>query len=439
MRANLRPVSLLIALILAVSLFSVTSCKSSSGSSGNDDDDDDVSVAAPAIKVTGSGVARKVSISCGTSGAAIHYTTDGTTPTSSSSTYSSKLTVAGFGVTKTIKAVAVKSGESSKVSTKTVSIGSALSITGDTVSTIATVNASYGIFGVTTDDTNLYITTGLGIDGASLDVYEDYIWTVSASGGAATVLAGDGTGGEVDSATATSAEFDYASGITTDGDNLYIADNGGCTIRKLVLATGEVTTLAGDGTVAEKDGTGKGAEFYYPLGITTDGTNLYVTDNCTIRKVAIATGEVTTLAGDGNIGHQDGTGTAAEFSCPFGITTDGTNLYVTDAGDSRTIRKVVIATGEVTTLAGEDGATREVVDGTGSEARFYSPIGIATDGTNLYVTEPSAGTLRKIVISSAQVTTLITTQDQKIGNDAYFMVAGSSCLYIGGCGVSKVQ
>ncbi len=82
------------------------------------------------------------------------------------------------------------------------------------------------------------------------------------------------------------------------------------------------------------------ARFYNPKGITTDGTNLYVADynNHRIRKIVISTGVVTTLAGS-SLGSTDATGTSASFSRPAGITTDGTNLYVADMNNHR-IRKI---------------------------------------------------------------------------------------------------
>ena len=75
------------------------------------------------------------------------------------------------------------------------------------------------------------------------------------------------------------------------------------------------------------------ATFNKPKGITTDGTNLYLTDytNHTIRKIVIVTAEVTTLAGSGDKGYVNATGTNAKFSGPSGVTTDGTNIYVTDS------------------------------------------------------------------------------------------------------------
>jgi hypothetical protein len=90
------------------------------------------------------------------------------------------------------------------------------------------------------------------------------------------------------------------------------------------------------------DGTGAAARFFNPYGITTDGTNLYVSDNTnhTIRKIVIATGVVTTLAGTAlSSGSTDGTGATALFLGPEGITNNSASLFVADTGN-HTIRKV---------------------------------------------------------------------------------------------------
>ncbi|GFE62568.1 hypothetical protein [Geobacter sp. AOG2] len=219
--------------------------------------------------------------------------------------------------------------------------------------------------------------------------------------------------------------------ITTDGTNLYVADTSNYVIRKITpdvdanqVPTGSWTmmSLAGTGASGSVDGTGNTttttgtARFAYPLGITTDGTNLYVTDNHAIRKVVISTGEVTTLAGSpGTAGSDNGTGTAARFNFPNRITTDGTNLYVTDV-NNYAIRKVVIATGVVTKIAGIVG-TSGYHDDAGVSATFSGPEGITTDGTYLYVTDwgrvvsgnPVVGqTVRQIELASGNyvVTTI---------------------------------
>ena len=105
--------------------------------------------------------------------------------------------------------------------------------------------------------------------------------------------------------------------------------------------SGAVTTLAGTGSSGSANGTGTSASFYSPTGITTDGTNLYVADygNNAIRQIVISTGVVTTVAGTGSSGSANGTGTSASFYNPIGMTTDGTNLYVADTSNNL-IRKI---------------------------------------------------------------------------------------------------
>jgi len=163
---------------------------------------------------------------------------------------------------------------------------------------------------------------------------------------------------------------------------------------ELSLSTA-VTTVAGTGSSGSANGTGTSASFYNPIGMTTDGTNLYVgdTNNHLIRQIVISTGVVTTVAGTGSSGSANGTGTSASFSLPYGITTDGTNLYVGD-GLNHQVRQIVISTGVVTTVAGtgDNGSS----NGTGTAASFYYPLAITTDGTNLYVGEYANHLIRKI-------------------------------------------
>jgi hypothetical protein len=226
---------------------------------------------------------------------------------------------------------------------------------------------------------------------------------------AVTTLAGDGTVGWVDDPIGTNARFNFPCGIATDGANLYVADANNHSIRKIVIASGAVTSLAGGGTSGwVDDPVGINARFNFPFGFAIDGVNLYVadTDNHRIRKIVIAGGAVTTLAGDGTLGWvDDPVGANARFNFPVGMATDGVNLYVADSSNNR-IRKIVIASGAVTTLAG-GGTSGWVDDPVGTNARFDFPTGIATDGVNLYVADRSNHRIRKIVIASGAVTTLV--------------------------------
>lgn len=223
--------------------------------------------------------------------------------------------------------------------------------------------------------------------------------STSSSGATVTTFAGTaGSSGSADG-TGTAALFNSPSAITSDGTNLYVVDSGNNTIRKIVISTGAVTVFSGssNGDSGSADGIGTAALFNHPSGITSDGTNLYVADsgNHTIRKIVIATVEVTTLAGTaGSSGSADGTGTAALFNNPLGIATDRTNLYIADSGN-HTIRKMVIATGVVTTLAGKAGSSGSA-NGTGTAALFNNPAGITAVGAVLYVGDTGNNTIREL-------------------------------------------
>lgn len=226
--------------------------------------------------------------------------------------------------------------------------------------------------------------------------------------------------------TGTTARFKNPTGLTSDGKNIYITETGNNIVRKIELATGKVTTLAGSvGKRGSYDGIGSDARFNSPHGITNDGTNLYVADkmNHAIRKIVIKTGEVTTLAGDPAIsGSADGVGKEAQFMFPEDVTTDGANLYVTDPTIS-TIRKIEVASRQVTTFAGHTVIDRNMgymtgyVDGKGQAVRFGNPTGIACDGKNLYIADEYNNNIRKVVISTGEVTTLA-------GPDEAICVAG---------------
>jgi len=252
--------------------------------------------------------------------------------------------------------------------------------------------------GVATDSSgNVYVA----------DITNSAIRKITPSGVVTTLAGLAGSVGSADG-TGTAARFSSPVGVTTDrSGNIYVADRNNYAIRKITPA-GEVTTLAGlAGSRGSADGTGSVARFYYPEGVAADGGgNVYVADtsNHTIRKITPA-GVVTTLAGLAeNRGNADGTGSAARFSDPAGLAIDSSgNIYVA-AG--HTIRKITAA-GEVTTLAGLAGATGTgSADGIGSAARFYNPSGVATDGNeNIYVADTFNYTIRKIT-AAGEVTTL---------------------------------
>jgi len=171
-----------------------------------------------------------------------------------------------------------------------------------------------------------------------------------------------------------------------------------------VSKTNTVFLLAGGLLPGAQDGTGNLAGFNRPMGVVRDAVgNLYVADsyNNMIRKVNVLTQEVSTFAGSTTAGAVNGTGTGASFKTPTGLAIDATYLYVADAGNNM-IRKIDLATGVVTTVAGS--ITAGATNATGTGASFHTPTGLAIDGAgNLYVADAQNHQIRKIVLSTAQV------------------------------------
>lgn len=267
-------------------------------------------------------------------------------------------------------------------------------------------------------------------------------------GGIVTTLAGTaGSAGSTDG-TGSAARFNFPTGVAVDNaGNLYVADFDSNTIRVGVpVAKYEpyvISTLAGfPGSAGSNDGTGSGARFYFPSGVAMDNAgNLYVADqkNCTIRKITPG-GMVTTLAGlAGSSGSADGTGSAARFNTPWGVSVDSAgNVYVADYYNY-TVRKIT-PSGVVTTLAGLAGQSGSA-DGTGNAARFKYPSGIAVDGAgNVYVADYGNDTIRKISPAGA-VTTLAGSAGQfgstdggggsaRFGNPASVALDGAGNVYV---------
>lgn len=221
------------------------------------------------------------------------------------------------------------------------------------------------------------------------------------------------------------ATFGGPWGMARVGDEVFVVDGIGQAIRRVRLATGAVTTLAGElGTTGRSDGTGPYAHFKFfdPStyriggGITTDGTNLYVADtgNFAIRKIVISTGEVTTLAG-GTLGSENGVGVEAQFIEPTDLAFVDGVLYVADRGD-QTIRRVDVATGKVSAFVGL--STQEgTVDGEGTDARLAGPEHVVADAIgNLYFSESARGgknVLRRIDVATKRVSTFAGVRNQQ--------------------------
>ncbi|UOQ97723.1 hypothetical protein MUN81_21150 [Hymenobacter sp. 5317J-9] len=233
---------------------------------------------------------------------------------------------------------------------------------------------------------------GLALDaGGNLyvaDADNHTIRRISPAGEVSTLAGTAGVKGAVDGAAA--ARFNLPHGVAADAaGNVYVADTDNHTIRK-ISPLGGVTTLAGAARQkGSTDGAGPSARFFHPAGVAVDAAgNVYVADNGnhTIRKIT-PDGAVSTLAGVARKhGAADGPGSSARFLFPTGLAVDNSgNVYVADHLNA-TIRNIS-PSGEVSTLAGSVLRAGHL-DGPGPEARFSGPYGIAVDaGGTLFITD----------------------------------------------------
>lgn len=198
--------------------------------------------------------------------------------------------------------------------------------------------------------------------------------------------------------------------VDDDGRTAYVSDLENHAIRVVDLQERRVTTLVGGPTrEGDQDGALDAARLSSPAGLALDAAarRLYVADlgNQKIRAIDLDTGAVSTLAGSGARGGTDGAAAEARFAEPWELALVEGALYVADSGGA-TVRRVELDSGAVSTVAGaygEDGAD----DGPGAAARFRVPSGLAGAGELLYVADYEAHTLRRIDLASDEVTTIL--------------------------------
>jgi hypothetical protein len=212
--------------------------------------------------------------------------------------------------------------------------------------------------------------------------------------------------------------FDRPRHLAANGaGTIYFADQGNHQIRS--ISGGQVTLVAGNGAAGDNDGTGAGAGFWEPHGVALDGTgHLYVSDrHARIRRVTVASGRVETLSGSTIQGFTDGSAATALWREPAGMVVLGGALYVTDKGNHR-VRKLDLSTLMVSTVAGTGTAGSD--NGPGASAQFNRPRGItAGPGGYLYVAEESGLRVRRIAPDG--------TTDLVAGSGANGTASGSGC------------
>lgn len=248
------------------------------------------------------------------------------------------------------------------------------------------------------------------------DTYNQRIRRVDAATGIITTFAGNGTRGySGDGGPATNAQLAAPEGLVTDaGGNLYIADWGNQVVRRVDAASRIITTVAGNGGIgfSGDGGPATSALMTFPSDVALDGAgNMYIAQwyDFRVRKVDGTTGIISTFAGNGvPFFAGDGVpGLSAKLWRPYAVAIDGPgNIYVADTENSR-VRKVDAATGLIATIAGNGTAGYSGDNGLATNARLWSPAGLAFDGAgNLYIADRQNHRVRKVDAGTGTITTV---------------------------------
>ena len=245
--------------------------------------------------------------------------------------------------------------------------------------------------------------------------------------------AGDGTAGYGgDGGPATSAELNTPIRVAVDtAGNIYIADNENNVIRKVTATTGDISTVAGGGTGCSQQTNDVGdgcpatsAELDAPWGVAVDTAgNIYIADTYhhRIRKVTASTGDISTVAGDGTAGNSgdDGAATSAELHDPRGVAVDSAgNIYIADWANNRirvvntgtaqiTIATVVIPASDIETVAGDDtpGYNGDDIPATSAELNYPSDVAVDA-ASNIYIVDTDNSRIRKVTASTGDISTV---------------------------------
>src|SRR5450759_2275213 len=235
--------------------------------------------------------------------------------------------------------------------------------------------------------------------------------------GVITTAAGNGLAGfSGDNGPAANAQLSVPISVAVDSPgNLYIADSYNNRIRK--VTNGAIATVAGGGTPIGGSGPALSWQFGDPSGVAVDSAgNLYITDEASNRIWKVSNGLIAVVAGNGTSGFSgdNGPATSAQLNVPYGVAVDSAgNLYIADTGNNR-VRKV--ASGMVTTVAGNGTPGFSGDNGPATSAQLNVPYGVAVDSAgNLYIAD--SGNIRIRKVANGTITTVAGNGYSGFGGD----------------------
>jgi parallel beta-helix repeat protein len=260
-----------------------------------------------------------------------------------------------------------------------------------------TVTASYG-----GDDSYLPSTTGTIVSAAG-DGFN--------AGGAAGGDSGDG-------GPATAAELNTPHGVAVDAaGDLFIADTNNNVIREVVKATGNIITVAGTG-VAGYNGDGLPAtstQIAAPYAVTVDlAGDVFFSDtgNHLVRKIVKATGLITTVAGDGALGYSGDGGPAlsAALNSPRGLAFDAAGDMLIADSHAHVVREVLADSGNIITFAGNGGVGNTGDGGLPYLAQIGDPDTVVVDQAgNVLICDTLNSVVREVVAATGRIVTFAGT------------------------------
>ncbi len=267
----------------------------------------------------------------------------------------------------------------------------------------------------------LFSPRGLAVDSARNLLYisnQHSVWRVDLAMEGISTYAGDGNPGFTgDGGPATKARISYPEGIALDSNgNLFIADSGNSRVRRVDVATGVITTVAGNGTRGDggDNGPATGASFQNLKSVAVDPSGtLYIADQYRVRKVV--SGTINAFAGTGASGSSGNGGPAlsATFGEIWGLAANSSAVYISDFYN-HVVRKVALANGIVSAYAGT-GDIGSSGDGSAAvNARLGEPWGLAfsPSDSGVLIVDNYSNRIRKVA-SNGIISTIAGSGDDE--------------------------
>jgi sugar lactone lactonase YvrE len=285
--------------------------------------------------------------------------------------------------------------------------------------------------GVAATAASIFLPDGVAVDDAGniylSDTSNNRVRRVDAVSGLISTVAGNGTPGATgDGGLGVNAEVNSPSGMVIDGaGNLLFADSGNHAVRKLTLATGVISTVAGQlGQPGATGDTGlaTAALLNTPQGVALDAAgDLYIADtnNNEVRRVDAITGVITTVAGNGTQGSSGdgGPGISATLFSPWGLTVDAAGkVYIADLGNNKI--RMLSAGGMISTVAGTGSIAYNGDGEAATAANLGGPAAVAVDvAGNLYIADSGNNRIRKVGVATQIISTVAGTGDEQFSGD----------------------